>query len=280
LIRLPVAADVCERAQVLIAAAVLAGLSGVAGASGCDTSAFDALAGAERSRWEEFDAQGKSLVRERGTLKLAGLQASGHCGTIDWTAQWTRSQGPRSYDGFTTRQVPLETRSQLRATALNLAAWLPVTPGWAIGAQLGHRQIDRDIATSGNVLGYPEQFEYLHAALGARYQAALGQRLGLTVSGWLGAGPAGRVRVDLPRADPVTLALGSSRLLALSLQLDGGETVQTGWSWQASLNYRREQAGAGTPEALRRNGVTVGAAMQPRVVQQHLGTAANLTYRF
>ena len=266
--------------QHLIVAALLASLASAVAASGCDTPALGTVAGIERSRWEELDAHGQSLVRERGTLKLAGLQGSGRCGALDWTAQWTRSQGRRSYDGLTTTQAPLQTHSHLRVQALTLSAWLPVQNSWAVGAQLGHRQIQRDIASNGSVLGYPERFDYRQAALGLRYQAALAASLRLTASAWLGAGPGGRVRVDLPRADPVTLPLGSSRLLALGLQLDSGETAQPGWSWQAGVAYRREEIGAGTPEAISRNGVTVGAALQPGVVQQHFGTTAMLQYRF
>ncbi len=262
-----------------MAGVLLAGLSGAA-ASACDTPAVAALAGVERSHWEEFDAQGASLVRERGTLNVAGLQAVGRCGEVDWAAQWSRSQGQRSYDGVTTTQVPLQTHSQLRAQALSVAAWLPLGEGWAAGSQLGYRQIQRDIAGTGRVLGYPERFDYLQAALGVRYRAALGERVRLTASGWLGGGPGGRVRVDLPRADPVTLPLGSSRLLAVSLQLDGGEQLEAGWSWQAGVAYRREQTGAGAARALSRNGVSVGAALQPRIVQQHLGATASVAYRF
>lgn len=278
--RMPAAARGAGRMRHLIVAALLASLASAVAASGCDTPALGTVAGIEQSRWEELDTHGKSLVRERGTLKLAGLQGSGRCGAVEWTAQWARSQGGRSYDGLTTTQAPLQTHSHVRAQTLTLAAWLPVHNSWAVGAQFGHRQIQRDIASKGSVLGYPERFDYWQAALGMRYQTALAEGLRLTASGWFGAGPGGRVRVDLPRADPVTLPLGSSRLLALGLQLDGGETAQSGWSWQAGVAYRREEIGAGMPETISRNGVTVGAALQPRVVQQHFGATAILKYRF
>jgi hypothetical protein len=263
-----------------VAGALLASLSGTVVAQGCDSPSLGALTGVERSQWEEFDAQGRSLVRERGTLNVAGLQASGHCGTGDWTAQWTRSQGQRAYDGVTTTQLPLQTQSQLRAQALTLAAWLPLSQGWAVGSQFGYREVAREIASQGPVLGYPERFTYLQLALGARYQAALGERVHLTASGWLGGGPGGRVRVDLPRADPVTLSLGSHRLLELSLQLGGGPAARLGWSWQAGVAYRCELTGAGTPEVIVRNGVPVGVAQQPRFVQQHLLATAVATYHF
>ena len=140
---------------------------------------------------------------------------------------------------------------------------------------------ERDIAGQGNVLGYPERFAYWQAALGARYQAVLGARVRLTASAWLGGGPGGRVKLDLPRADPVTLNLGSSRLLALGLELEGGEAAtQAGWSWQAGVSYRREQTSAGPAKTLVRNGIPVGAALQPRFVQRHWGGTARVTYRF
>lgn len=276
----PACAGLGRRLHGVVAVALLAGLSGNAAAMPCGAPALGALAGVERSQWEEFDAQGKSLVRERGTLQIAGLQALARCGAVDWSAQWTRSQGQRGYDGITSTQAPLQTQSQLRAQALGIAAWLPVSGSWAVGSQLGYRQVRRDIASVGNVLGYPERFDYLQAALGVRYQAALGERVRLSASGWLGGGPGGHVKVDLPRADPVTLPLGSSRLLALSLELDGGASAQPGWSWRAGVLYRREQTGAGDAQALTRNGVTVGAALQPRFVQRHLGATAVLAYRF
>lgn len=264
----------------LAAALLLAGVSCAAAAVECETPALGTLAGIERSQWEEFDAQGKSLVRERGTLQVAGLQVSGRCGTVDWSAQGSRSQGQRDYDGVTTTHAPLHTESRLRTQALTVAAWLPVSGNWAVGSQLGYRQIRRDIASAGNALGYPERFDYLQAALGVRYRASLGEQIRLSASGWLGGGPGGRTKVDLPRADPVTLPLGSSRLLALGLDLDGGASARPGWSWRAGVLYRREETGAGDAQAITRNGVIVGAALQPRFVQRHIGTTAVLAYRF
>lgn len=276
----PASVDTGCRLHRWVAGALLAGLSGAALAQICDTPNLGALAGVERSQWQEFDAQGHSLVRERGTLKVTGLQAYGRCSKVDWIAQWTRSQGERAYDGMTNTRAPLQTQSRLRAQGLTVAAWLPLSEGWAIGSQLGYRQIQRDIASTNLALGYPERFTYLQVALGARYQAALGERLSLTAAGWLGGGPGGRVEIDFPRADPVSLSLGTNRLLELSLQLGSGESIQPGWSWQAGVVYRREHTGAGAPEVITRNGVPVGAALQPRFVQHHLLTNVGASYRF
>lgn len=256
-------------------------MPGTAAVAECGAPRLGALAGAERSQWEEFDARGRSLVREQGILKVIGLQVAGQCHTLDWSAHWTLSRGERDYDGLTSTQASFQTHSRLQAQHLAVQAWLPLNAGWSMGSQLGYRHIERDIAGKGNVLGYPERFGYWQAALGTRYQAALGERLHLTASVWLGGGPRGRVKLDLPNADPVTLNLGSSRMLALGLELEGGEaTTQPGWSWQTGVSYRREQTSAGTSKVLVRNGIPVGAALQPRFVQHHWGGTARVTYRF
>lgn len=261
--------------------ACLVAMPGTAAAVDCGAPRLGALAGAERSQWEEFDAQGRSLVREQGTLKVVGLQMAGQCRTLDWSVHWTLSRGERDYDGLTSTQAPFQTHSRLQAQHLAVHAWLPMNAGWSMGSQLGYRHTERDIAGKGNVLGYPERFGYWQAALGARYQAGLGERVRLTASTWLGGGPGGHVKLDLPSADPVSLKLGSNRLLALALELEGGEAAtQPGWSWQAGMSFRREQTSAGTAKALLRNGIPVGAALQPRFVQRHWGGTARVTYRF
>lgn len=258
------------------------GLPGMAAAADCGAPALGALAGVERSQWQEFSAQGQALLREQGTLKVAGLQLAGRCRTLDWSAHWTLSRGERDYDGRTSTGVRLQTHSRLEAQHFALQAWLPLHSDWSLGAQWGYRDVQRDIASQGNVLGYPERFGYWQAALGARYQTALTERVQLAVSGWAGGGPGGRVRVDLPRADPVTLPLGASRLWALGVELGSpaATLAQPGWSWQLGLAYRHERTSAGDARTLVRNGLAVGAALQPRTVQRHLGGSAGLTYRF
>ena len=263
-------------------AVCLLGLTGTAAATDCGAPTLGALAGVERSQWQEFNAQGTSLLREQGTLQTAGLQLAGQCRTLDWSAHWTLSRGERDYDGMTSTRVPLQTHSRLHMQRLALQAWLPVHSNWSLGAQWGYRHIQRDIASQGNVLGYPERFGYWQAALGARYQVAVSEQVQLAVSGWAGGGPGGRVRVDLPRADPVTLPLGASRLWALGVELGSpaATVAQSGWSWQLGLAYRHERIAAGEPRTLVRNGLPVSSALQPRIVQRHLGGSAGVTYRF
>lgn len=259
----------------------LALLLGPAAMAACVGPTPGVLTGVERSYWKEFDAQGRRLLRERGSLRMAGVQLAGQCPSWDWSAQAQWSQGERAYDGQTNTQASFRTHSNLHVQRLSFQAWLPMHEHWALGMQATHARIDRDIAGQGNVLGYPERFSYWQASLGARYQGRWSDQLRWSTSGWLGAGPAGRMQLDLPRYDPITLPLGASRTVALSLDVAGGaHPQQPGWSWRGGLSYRFERTAAGPARALTRNGIPAGVVLQPRFEQQHWGAHVGASYRF
>lgn len=274
-------ADSPPRPQRWVVAAWLTALPLGALADDCSAPQLGLLTGVEHSLWRETDAQGLSLLQEKGTLRVVGLTATGDCSALGWTARWTLARGDRDYDGRSTTQAPFQTQTRLQTQHLAAQVWLPVQHGWDAGMQVGYRSIDRDIAGRGNVLGYPEQFGYWQVALGARYQQTLNEHVRLTAAAWLGGGPGGRVHLDLPRADPTTLRLGRSRLLALDLGLVGGvPSEHEGWAWRAEVSYRQELHQSGPEKTLLRNGTPVGSASQPRIVQRHLGATLHATYRF
>jgi hypothetical protein len=147
---------------------------------------------------------------------------------------------------------------------------------------VGWRQIHRDIAGTAAAQGYPERFRAWQLALGARWRLHDAGSWRLSATGWAGGGPGGTVRVNLPQVDPLTLPLGTSRLLALGLHLEGGKPGDTrpGWAWQARLDAQRETTEAGAARPVTRNGVPVAAALQPRTLQQQLSLTAGATWRF
>lgn len=258
-------------------------LPGAAAAMDCQEPALTWAAGPERSHWAEFKADGTPLLTERGWLTRVELAASGRCGRTEWRAQWAHSEGHRAYDGQTSTGLPAQTSSRLRIDALSLTGFVPLgNSAWAIGGRAGWRETSRFIASTDTALGYPERLRAWQLALGARWRLhdALAWRLSAT--GWAGGGPAGTVEVHLPRADPLTLPLGRSRLLALGLQLDGGPSggVQAGWSWQLRLDAEREITGTGASRPVTRNGVPVAAAQQPEIRQWQAVVSALLTRRF
>lgn len=262
---------------------LLAGLAGItsqARALNCTTPAPALIAGIERSQWREFDTQGNTLVHEAGTLNRIGLDVGARCTDVDWSAQWTHSTGARAYDGVTNTQVPVQTTSHVDSDALSLAGMFLLNERWALGGRLSYHQINRGIDSTGTVLGFPERYTYGLAALGARFQTALGEHLRLALTGWIGGNTGGNVWVQLPHADAATLPLGRTSLLESSLQLGSVPATNAGWSWQVRLNYRLEATAAGAARALRRNGVLVGAAAQPEIQQRIFGVDAAVQYRF
>ncbi|QXL84483.1 hypothetical protein [Comamonas sp. NLF-1-9] len=270
-------------ARIVRGATALALAGGVnAAAAGCGAPAWGAVAGLEHSQWQEYAADGSRLLRERGDLALAGLQFDIECEGLQWSAQWLRSQGERSYDGRTNAGVPFQSQTRVRLERLQLQAWWPLQPSWALGARLRQQTLEREIAGRGAVLGYPERYRYWQASIGLRHRQVLASHLDWHVALWLGAGPKGSVRVELPGYDPAVLDLGRSRVLSLELGLQGGARAeQTGWTWNALLAYGREATSAGPNTLLTRLGRPVGAsARQPRFAQQQWQFRAGAAYRF
>ncbi len=235
----------------------------------------------QHSQWQEFNAQGRKLVDESGLLHRVGLRLEGDCTDWQWAAQWAQASGSRDYDGVSSANQPIQTTSRLRTQQLQLEAWLPVDPRWAWGARLGWTQLHRELASVGNVQGYPEQFRYTQAAVGGRYTLADGGGLRWTVSGWLGGGRGGSLHLQLPNADAARLRLGRSQLAQLGVQLEWAEAVaRTGWSWRLGWQMQYEQMQAGPGQAITRNGILVGGAAQPKTRQMGMGLDGALRYRF
>lgn len=255
---------------------------GPAFARECATFSIEPLAGVERSRWHESDASGAGLVEEEGNLAKIGIEASLICERSEWDLRWARSEGRRTYEGVTNTQAPVETVTDVRADEFSLIAMRLLDEQVSIGLRAEHRNIHRSIRSTGVALGYPERFRYWSVAAGARYRHWLGEQRAVSMNGWVGGGPGGRLWIDLPRADPVELRLGNSRMLELGLQFESvrPQSEPRGWSWSAGLTYRVEVLGAGDPQVVFRGSVPVGVAAQPRTTQTSVGFFAKATLMF
>jgi hypothetical protein len=248
----------------------------------CGLPAAGAQWGLTRSTWEESSAAGRLLVREQGTLRRAGITADGACQGWQWRLALARSAGERAYDGVSNTSAPLQTHSALVITDASAQGWSPVWSGWSGGLRLNHRRIDRDIASTGTVRGYPERFAYWQAAAGVRQAWALTPKLALSGDAWLGGGPAGTMALRLPNADATELTLGRSRVAEIGLQIGSTDsaTKQTGWSWHARADYQWQRMAAGPVTTLMRNGIPVGGAAQPATRQTNAGLGAGAQFRF
>lgn len=244
----------------------------------CAPPGWSAGAGIEHSRWQEFDASGRRLVREQGSLATLALGLDVQCQGWAWQVALARGQGRRGYDGLSSGHAPLRTSSGIERHTVEYAARMAVAADWSAGARLAYRQLDRDIAGAGAVRGYAERFSDGQLALGLHHLQALGAALQLGTEVWLGGGPAGRLALQLPHADAAVLRLGRSRLLELGLSLRGAGPATATPGWRAQLVYRRERFGAGPAQALWRNGVPVGGAAQPATQREALSLQALATW--
>lgn len=235
------------------------------------------------SRWRELDAQGRTLLREHGTLIHAGAQLSGqNCRWGPWSAHFSAEHGDRAYDGQTNSGSALTTSSRLQQQGLVLQ-WLPWGPGpWRLGARLRWHRVDRDIQSTAAASGYPERFDTVQTALVLGLSGPVGHSpITWNVQLAAGGGPGGRLRLQLPGYDSARLRLGSSRLLQADAQLQGPLGAgDSRWQWRAGVHFSGDRAGAGPVQAITRNGLLVGGASQPATRQSGLGLTAALVHRF
>jgi len=264
-----------------VIAICMALLHGVALAD-CSLPALTLDAGVWHSRWEEFNAQGRKLLREEGALQTQGLSLGSDCGAMHWTGRISQVNGLRAYQGVSSNDMPLQTSSKIEQQQARLVVLREVSEAWSLGASLGYRRIQRDIAGVGLVEGYPERFDDWQAAAGLRYALADWHGLKVSAEAWLGAGPKGSMLLRLPHADPATLHLGSSRMVQLGLQIGGklAGGVTDRWGWQLRLDQVAERFAAGAGQAIFRNGILIGGATQPETQQSALSLLAVLRWVF
>ena len=222
------------------------------------------------SRWTETGADGRQLLREAGTLTGAALALAAHCDRWQVELDLAASHGTRGYAGQSNGGMPVSTTARIDAQQLRLTALRPLDTeaaagaSWQAGMRLELQRTARELASVGAVLGYPETHRHAGLALGLRGQGALlaassGWRWQSDL--WLGAGPAGRIELRLPHADPVTLRSGNSR----SIEAAAGLSHATAGGWESGLrlSWREQRIAAGPASALWRGAVLVGAARQP-----------------
>jgi hypothetical protein len=269
-----------RRAPACGLALVILSLSGAAQAGVVCAAPWLALgAGAQGSRWKETSAQGQTLVKENGTLYGPAVTIGTLCGGFEWVLLVARASGDRDYEGVTSANAPLRTQSAIKQQVVELQGFVPLDANWSGAGRVGLRWVDREIASVARVQGYREQFFSASLDVGLRFAWLQSAPVRWGVSAWLGAGPPGRVDLQLPRADAAELRLGASRSAAFELQAQG-ESLEPGWHWQARLGYRQERWSAGPAQVIYRQGVPVAGAAQPATRQSALELNAGLWFDF
>jgi hypothetical protein len=261
----------------LLAVMLLA--AGAPAAAVCEAPWLALGPGVEDSRWQETGSQGRTLVEESGTLRGVSLSLGARCEGFDGLVRVVQASGSRDYEGVTSSNAPIRTRSDIEQLGIDLQGFVPLGDHWSGAGRAALRRIDREIAGVGRIQGYPERFLNAELAAGARFATTAGAALNASAVAWLGVGPPGRLELQLPGADPAELRLGTSRSLEFELQLQDA-LAAPGWHWQARLAYRRERWQAGEAQVITRNGVPVAAAVQPATRQSALRLQAELRLDF
>lgn len=224
----------------------------------------------QTQQWREYDAEGRRLLREHGTLAGAWLGAETQLAGAALDLRLELLRGRRDYEGQTNRGRPLQTHSAARHLRARLGVgWqLPLLPshwhaeGWQAhgGVAIEQTVRHRRIADAGEVRGYAERYRQPLLLAGTQLRSPSGWQLSLD----LGAGPDGQMRLRLPGRDQTPLPLGRTTLLRASV---GSELGGHGrWHWQLQHEWLQLQAGDPRPVTLQ--GVVVGSARQPRTRTQ------------
>jgi len=229
------------------------------------------------SEWDEFDAAGRRLVHESGTLQGMELSADLRC--TDWYVQAQISQldGPRLYDGQTSTGVPAVSQSAISVLQGHWQAGLHVSEAWSVGVRLSGKTLWRDIASTASASGYPERYDWTLLSLGAQWRAALGPSQ-FNLSAWSGSQLQSSMWVNLPGLDPAFLPMGSINQLELAGAW--GIRLSREWTLQVDMRRIRTDIGQGADVVVTRGGSPAGVAHQPRTNMTDTLLAVRVGYEF
>lgn len=230
-----------------------------------------------QSDWQEFDAAGKRIVHESGSLGGTELSAGITCGRWNFQALLTELRGDRAYEGQTSTATPVTTQSAIRQTRGQVQAGLHLGEPWLLGVRWTGQTGWRDIASAGNATGYPERFDWTLLSLGTQWKRAIGTGQ-LTLSAWAGRQLTSSMELNLPGRDQAMLALGPIRQRELSIAWL--QPLDHGWSLQVDASHRRTDIGVGDSALIRRNGLPVGVAYQPQSRAVDTPLAIRIAYSF
>ncbi len=229
------------------------------------------------SQWAELDVLGRKLVRETGTLPGMEFSVRVRCGDWNLQAQLSQLDGSRFYDGQTSTGVPVTSRSALRQLHGNLQATLNVAEAWQLGTRLSSYTLWREIASAGGASGYPERYDWTMLSVGAQWKTGLGPGQ-LRLAAWSGMKLRSSMLLSLPGRDQTVMQLG--RMNQHELEAGWRTQLGSGWYLQGDVRYRSTDMGQGADAIIRRSGVPVGVAHQPRTTMVDIPVSIGIGYEF
>lgn len=258
---------------------ILAAATTLAAAGDCINKAItlEPALVANSSDWSEYDATGRKLVHESGSFNGVELTAKLNCDRWTYQAQLSQVEGDRSYDGQTSTGTPVSSHSALRQLQGHLQAGWNINQSWQIDARLSNHTTWRDIASAGGASGYPERFEWTLLSLGSQWTTAVGLgqlQLGARVGQQLNS----QISLTLPGKDQTSSTLGAIRNAEVSI--GWRMPLSHSWTLQADARYVRTDISQSDEFIIRRSGVAVGVAHQPRLSIVDMPVALRIGYDF
>ena len=253
---------------------------GAAHTAACESPQLVALrAGVvtQSSVWDEYSGIGSRLLRESGRLTGPAAQGNWSCDRWSVGVGVEQATGVRDYDGQTNTGVPLKTQSRLQQFSGYAQVAYAVYPALKLGARLSGMSMEREIASTGTVSGYPEHYEWLMLSLGGEW--AIPTAFGTVSIGlWTGQTTESAMRVQLPGRDTAWLDLGSIQQSQVDIQWERQMGAQ--WKVQGSVGYRRTDIAQGKPGVITSQGVPVSSAYQPRASLVEVPVSLSVQYQF
>lgn len=220
-------------------------------------------------------------MREAGALRsLEGL-VSAACGGTDWQVAWRREEGAREYRGLTNLGRQVESKSDIVSDEVEVSASWPFLilsrNGVTAGVGVALRRTSRDLNSVGNIRGYPETLTTATPLVSVKLAWRPGNSWVMDTALRVGIGLPGRLKVDLPRADPADLRTGLGSSWQIRQRVLRSSLSPHGQVWLEVLaGATSTRAGEAAP--IYRNGVVVGSVSQPMVRTSTAGASLGITW--
>jgi hypothetical protein len=248
-------------------------------ASWCVQTTLDLALGRtqQRSEWHEWSESGKRLLWEEGDLSGERLALAWQCDRASWELVRQNLQGVRSYHGQTQNGIPALSSSAIAEQKTDLQAAYALAQTWSVLVRLSDVQADRNIASVGNIQGYPEKFHWNMGAVGVQWKQRWDAQQ-FSVALWSGRSRDAAMTLYYPGYEPQKFSPGALTQQTLALQwrmyFRPDWYVQTDWSRQNTTMQQSEKI------TLIGNGVPNLIAYQPRVTMQDTPLTLSIGYRF
>ena len=211
----------------------------------------------------EYFSSGSQILEEKGLIPGGVIHASMSCDSWALDGELAKTSGVRDYTGMNSRGAPVSTVSMIQSNASTLRiAWRLWEP-LELMADVVRERLSRDISSTPNAQGYPENYDRGFVRIGARWSVptALGQ---MTLSGLTSVSGYQSESVQLPGKDLSSLSFQEPRQWELGFSLS--KILNAAAYLKVEYRYINTTIKQSFPSVLTAAGNPVGVVYQPRTM--------------